>query len=150
METLNDSEGPERCLLPFIEVLLLLLIIADPGNALRATGVIDRLTVTEQVSEAPSTPAGVILVTAEGGLSLDGKPIKREELVQALKEKGSSGPKDSERVPQARTSGNKVDRPFILAVDKATRYDQGLSVRVALQKAGLNYVEVSREEEPKR
>jgi biopolymer transport protein TolR len=115
-------------MVPFIDVLLVLLLIFMVSAPLMPTGVVDLPT----VGKARQAPAKVIeVVVGEGDqVSLridqqDGGSMKVEDLAARVKE------------AQASTVGGPEAAPVIISARKDVRYDAVVQVMDKLQRAGV-------------
>ncbi|HSV69775.1 MAG TPA: protein TolR [Methylibium sp.] len=114
-------------MVPFIDVMLVLLIIFMVSAPLITTGVVD----LPSVGQAKRQPDKVIeiVVAADESLRLrvDGKDVERTPLAGlAAKVKGLQG-------------GN-ANAPVVIAADKKVQYEQVVKVMDTLQRAGVQRV----------
>ncbi|MCW5664478.1 MAG: protein TolR [Piscinibacter sp.] len=114
-------------MVPFIDVMLVLLIIFMVTAPLITTGVIDLPT----VGKAKQRPEHVVEVIVAGDesvkLKLDGKDID-----------GANFKNLAARVRQAQ-SGN-PDTPVVISADKGIKYESVVKVMDTLQRAGIQRV----------
>ena len=114
-------------MVPFIDVMLVLLIIFMVTAPLITTGVIDLPT----VGKAKQRPEHVVEVIVAGDesvkLKLDGKDID-----------GANFKNLAARVKQAQ-SGN-PDTPVVISADKGIKYESVVKVMDTLQRAGIQRV----------
>jgi biopolymer transport protein TolR len=122
---------------PYVDVMLVLLVIFMVTAPLVTTGVVDLPSVGKS-AQLPATPLEVIiradtsLLMREraggqndgGGGQMQDRRVTVAELVGALRERQSGNP----------------DQPVVIAADKDVRYEAVLKVMDELQKAGIRRV----------
>jgi biopolymer transport protein TolR len=133
MASLNARHGTRRRtineinMVPFIDVMLVLLIIFMVSAPLITTGVVDLPT----VGQAKRQPDRVIevVVGPDGALRLrvDGKDDARTTLGELAARVGS-------------VQGGNADTPVIISADRKVQYEQVVKVMDTLQRAGVQRV----------
>lgn len=114
-------------MVPFIDVMLVLLIIFMVTAPLITTGVIDLPTVGK-AKQRPEHVVEVVVASDESvKLRLDGKDIEGANLKNL-----------AARVKQAQ-SGN-ADTPVVISADKGIKYESVVKVMDTLQRAGIQRV----------
>jgi biopolymer transport protein TolR len=117
-------------MVPFIDVMLVLLIIFMVTAPLITTGVIDLPT----VGKAKKAPEHVIEVVVVSDESLKMKVDGKDEQPVPLKNLAA-------RVKQVQ-AGN-ADTPVVISADKAVKYESVVKVMDTLQRAGVQRVGLS-------
>ncbi len=117
-------------MVPFIDVMLVLLIIFMVTAPLITTGVIDLPTVGK-AKKAPEHVIEVVVVNDESlKMRVDGKdeqPIVLKNLAGRVKQ----------------VQGGNPDTPVIISADKAVKYESVVKVMDTLQRAGVQRVGLS-------
>ncbi|OFZ88036.1 MAG: protein TolR [Betaproteobacteria bacterium RBG_16_64_18] len=122
---------------PYVDVMLVLLVIFMVTAPLVTTGVIDLPSVNKS-AQVPVAPLEVIIRTDSsltlrersggqrggGGGQTQERRVSTAELVAALRDKQARNP----------------DQPVVIAADKDVRYEAVLKVMDELQKAGIRRV----------
>jgi biopolymer transport protein TolR len=133
MASLNARHGTRRRtiseinMVPFIDVMLVLLIIFMVSAPLITTGVVDLPTVG-QAKRQPDRVIEVVVGADESlRLRVDGKDAPRATL------------KDLASRVTALQNG-KTDAPVIIAADRNVKYEQVVKVMDTLQRAGVQRV----------
>lgn len=112
---------------PYIDVMLVLLIIFMVTAPLITTGVVD----LPSVGKSAQRPTNVIEVVVGGDEQLRLKLDKAEPVAVAL-------PQLAARVKQAQ--GGSADMPVVISADKSVRYEAVVKVMDTLQRAGVRRV----------
>ncbi|RZT97936.1 protein TolR [Rivibacter subsaxonicus] len=114
-------------MVPFIDVMLVLLIIFMVSAPLITTGTID----LPSVGRAKSTPDKVIEISVaeDGALKLrvdggDPKPVRLADLASTV----------------SRLQGGSKDAPVVIAADRNVKYDKVMQAMDVLRKAGVQRV----------
>ncbi len=125
-------------MVPFIDVMLVLLVIFMVTAPLITSGVVD----LPSVGRAAQRPAQVVevLVSAEGALRLradasgrprtgatDSEPVVLTDLVQRV----------------GALQGGKMDAPVVISADRQVRYEEVVKVMDTLHRGGLQRVGLS-------
>ena len=117
-------------MVPFIDVMLVLLIIFMVTAPLITTGVIDLPTVGK-AKKAPEHVIEVVVVNDESlKMRVDGKdeqPVPLKNLAGRVKQ----------------VQGGNADTPVIISADKAVKYESVVKVMDTLQRAGVQRVGLS-------
>src|SRR5512139_1929149 len=117
-------------MVPFIDVMLVLLIIFMVTAPLITTGVIDLPTVGK-AKKAPEHVIEVVVVNDESlKMRVDGKdeqPIVLKNLAARVKQ----------------VQGGNADTPVVISADKAVKYESVVKVMDTLQRAGVQRVGLS-------
>ena len=117
---------------PYIDVMLVLLVIFMVTAPLITPGVIDLPSVSKS-SNAPLAPLEVVIrqnrslllrVRDAHGALAEERPVARADLARAIRER----------------QGNNPDRPVVIAADKDVRYEAVLNVMDELQKQQVRRV----------
>ena len=131
----SRSRGRRRAMndinmVPFIDVMLVLLIIFMDTAPLITTGLVD-LPSVGQSQQRPQTVVEVV-VASDGRLRLrsGGEEAAAVTLAQLVG-----------RVQQAQ--GGKPDTPVVISADRSVRYEQVVKVMDTLQRAGIRRVGLS-------
>jgi biopolymer transport protein TolR len=117
-------------MVPFIDVMLVLLIIFMVSAPLITTGIVD----LPSVGKAKQRPQSVIEVIVGVDEKLRIKVDKGEPTAIAL-------PQLAARVRQAQ--GGQADAPVVISADKQVRYESVVKVMDTLQRAGVQRVGLS-------
>ena len=118
-------------MVPFIDVMLVLLIIFMVTAPLITTGVIDLPTVGKS-KQRPEHVIEVVVTTDENlKLRVDGKDAESGTNLRNL----------AARVRQAQQGA--ADTPVVISADKAVRYESVVKVMDTLQRAGVQRVGLS-------
>jgi len=117
-------------MVPFIDVMLVLLIIFMVSAPLITTGVVD----LPSVGKAQQRPQGVIEIVVGSDEKLRIKVDKGEPASIAL-------PQLASRVKQAQNGSDQV--PVVISADKQVRYESVVKVMDTLQRAGVLRVGLS-------
>jgi biopolymer transport protein TolR len=114
-------------MVPFIDVMLVLLIIFMVTAPLITTGVVDLPTVGKSATQPPKVVE--VIVAADGKLRLrsDGATDSALTLAQL-----------PQRVREAQ--GGKAEVPVIISADRNVAYDRVMVVMAALQKLGVTRI----------
>ncbi len=114
-------------MVPFIDVMLVLLIIFMVTAPLITTGVVD----LPSVGKSAQRPASVIEIVVGSDEQLRLKLDKAEPVAVVL-------PQLAARVKQAQ--GGSGDMPVVISADKSVRYEAVVKVMDTLQRAGVRRV----------
>jgi biopolymer transport protein TolR len=113
-------------IVPYVDVMLVLLVIFMITAPLITPGVIDLPSVSK-ASAAPATPLEVVIrqnrsmllrVRDQHGALAEERPVARGELAKLIRERQAKNP----------------DRPVLIAADKDVRYEAVLAVMDELQR----------------
>jgi biopolymer transport protein TolR len=119
-------------IVPYVDVMLVLLVIFMVTAPLVTPGVIDLPSVSKS-SNAPLAPLEVVIrqnrtmllrVRDAHGALAEERPVARAELARAIRER----------------QGKDLDRPVVIAADKDVRYEAVLNVMDELQKQQVRRV----------
>jgi len=119
-------------IVPYVDVMLVLLVIFMVTAPLVTPGVIDLPSVSKS-SNAPLAPLEVVIrqnrtmllrVRDAHGALAEERPVGRAELARAIRER----------------QGKDLDRPVVIAADKDVRYEAVLNVMDELQKQQVRRV----------
>jgi biopolymer transport protein TolR len=118
---------------PYIDVMLVLLVIFMVTAPLMAPSVVD----LPKVSQAAANPAVAIEVVLQkdGSLKLVDRDATRSAQID-------TNIKDLPKIAKSRMRGGE-DRPVVIAADKGVIYDKVLEVMDALKTAGVQRVGLS-------
>jgi biopolymer transport protein TolR len=119
-------------MVPFIDVMLVLLIIFMVTAPLISPSVID----LPSIGKANKAPDQVIKINIEKNGSLTLETTK-----DAAKPASIAANKVADAVKNIQ--GNKVDRPVVISADKAVKYETVVEVMDKLQRAGIQRVGLS-------
>jgi biopolymer transport protein TolR len=119
-------------MVPFIDVMLVLLIIFMVTAPLISPSVID----LPSIGKANKAPDQVIKINIEKNGSLTLETTK-----DAAKPASIAANKVAEAVKNIQ--GNKVDTPVVISADKAVKYETVVEVMDKLQRAGIQRVGLS-------
>ncbi len=114
-------------MVPFIDVMLVLLIIFMVTAPLITTGVVDLPSVGKSTQQPPKVVE--VIVAADGKLRLRNEG--QESAVLTLAQLGA-------RVRDAQAG--KADMPVIISADRSVKYDSVMNVMAALQKLGVQRI----------
>jgi biopolymer transport protein TolR len=118
-------------MVPFIDVMLVLLIIFMVSAPLITTGVVDLPTVGKS-RQRPEHVVELVVGSDESvRLRLDGKDPATSVPLRSV----------AERVRQAQ--GGNADTPVVISADKAVKYEAVVKVMDTLQRAGVQRVGLS-------
>ncbi len=131
---LRSKRGPmhEINVVPYVDVMLVLLVIFMVTAPLVTPGVVDLPTIGKS-SQAPSSPLEVIIredasITLRSrdakGAVLDERRVSKDELPAVIKAEQSKN----------------ADRPVLIAADKSVRYEAVLNVMDELRKQQVKRV----------
>jgi biopolymer transport protein TolR len=117
-------------MVPFIDVMLVLLIIFMVTAPLITTGVVD----LPSVGKAKQRPSSVIEVIIGGDEKLQLRIDKKEPEPVAL----------AQLAPRVRSlQGGRAEVPVVISADKGVRYEQVVRAMDTLQRAGIKRVGLS-------
>ena len=114
-------------MVPFIDVMLVLLIIFMVTAPLITTGVVDLPSVGKSTQQPPKVVE--VIVAADGKLRLRNEG--QESAVLTLAQLGA-------RVRDAQAG--KADMPVVISADRSVKYDSVMNVMAALQKLGVQRI----------
>jgi biopolymer transport protein TolR len=128
MPALHRKRRPmhEINIVPYVDVMLVLLVIFMVTAPLITPGVIDLPSVSK-AANAPATPLEVVIkqnrsmvlrVRDRHGAIAEERPVARGELAKLIRER----------------QGKDLDRPVLIAADKDVRYEAVLNVMDELQR----------------
>jgi len=117
-------------MVPFIDVMLVLLIIFMVSAPLIVTGVVDLPSVGRAQQRAPVVIEIVVGLDEKLQLKADGKPAAAVTLPQL-----------AARVRQAQAGD--ADAPVVISADRNVKYDSVVRVMDTLQRAGVRRVGLS-------
>jgi biopolymer transport protein TolR len=128
MPALHRKRRPmsEINIVPYVDVMLVLLVIFMVTAPLITPGVVDLPSVSKS-SVAPATPLEIVIrenrsmllrVRDAHGVLAEERPVARGELAKLVRER----------------QGKNLDRPVLIAADKDVRYEAVLDVMDELQK----------------
>ncbi|MBA3597793.1 MAG: ExbD/TolR family protein [Methylibium sp.] len=133
MASLNARHGTRRRtineinMVPFIDVMLVLLIIFMVSAPLITTGVVDLPTVGKAARQPDRVIEVVVGIDDVLRLRVDGKEGARTTLKELAAQVGT-------------LQGGSADAPVIIAADRNVRYEQVVKVMDTLQRAGVQRV----------
>jgi biopolymer transport protein TolR len=108
---------------PYIDVMLVLLVIFMVTAPMTNPGVVELPSVGGAALKQPAAPV-VVTVKNNKTLELDGKPMPRDEMLYAIKQKIAKNPQQS----------------VVIAADKGVRYDDVVSILSMLKQGKVEKV----------
>ncbi len=117
-------------MVPFIDVMLVLLIIFMVTAPLITTGVVDLPTVGKSKNRPEHVVELVVAVDGDIRMRLDNKDA------------GTVSPKDLAARVKSAQNGN-ADTPVVISADRAVKYETVVKVMDTLQRAGVQRVGLS-------